>query len=75
VTQEFAAMNDDAIERIELRISYLERANEDLSEVVLRQEREITALKAQLATLASRMAAGSSEQTEYSPEQERPPHY
>jgi SlyX protein len=68
-------MNDDAVERIESRISFLERATEQLSEVVLRQEREIGALRAQLAALVSRLAAGNSEQTEYSPEQERPPHY
>lgn len=68
-------MNDDDVERIESRISFLERATEELSEVVLRQEREIGALKAQLAVLVNRVAAGSSEQTQYSPEQERPPHY
>ena len=68
-------MNEEAVERIESRISYLERANEELSAVVVRQEREIEAMKAQLKALASRVAAGNSEPTQYSLEQERPPHY
>jgi SlyX protein len=70
-------MNDETVERLESRLAFLEQANQDLSDVVFRQDREITALKAQLAALAARIAAGanSSEQTEYTPEQERPPHY
>ena len=68
-------MNDAAVERIESRISFLERGAEQLSETVFRQEQEIRALKAQLATLSARLAAWNTEQTEYSPEQEKPPHY
>ena len=68
-------MNDEAVERIESRISHLERANEELSGVVLRQEREIEALRGQLKALAARLAAGDSEPTQYSLEEERPPHY
>jgi SlyX protein len=70
-------MNDESIERLESRLAFLEQANQDLSDVVFRQEREISALKAQLAALAARFAAANAnaEQTEYSPEQERPPHY
>jgi len=67
--------SDDAIERLESRLAFLEQANQELSDVVFRQDREITALKAQLAALAARFAAANAEQTEYSPEQERPPHY
>jgi SlyX protein len=69
-------MNDEALERLESRLAFLEQANQDLSDVVFRQDREITALKAQLAALAARIAAGNAEeQTVYTPEQERPPHY
>jgi len=68
-------MNDETVERIESRFAFLERANQELSDVVYRQEREITSLKAQLAALAARVNAGNSEETTYSPEQERPPHY
>jgi SlyX protein len=71
-------MNDistDIVERIELRIAYLERANNDLSEVVYRQQREIDALRAELSVLTGKFAAALSEQTQYTAEQERPPHY
>jgi uncharacterized coiled-coil protein SlyX len=65
-------VNDSAAERIESRISFLERGAEQLSETVYRQEQEILTLKAQLAALSARLAA---QVTEYSPEHEKPPHY
>lgn len=63
------------IERIESKIAYLERANNDLSEVVYRQQQELEALRAQLSVLSGRMAAAMTESTVYTAEQERPPHY
>lgn len=68
-------MNTEDIERIDLRIAYLERANNDLSEVVYRQQQEIDTLRAQLAALSGKMDSALSEQTVYTAEQERPPHY
>ena len=68
-------MNDDIVERIELRIAYLERANNDLSEVVYRQQQEIDALRAELAVVSGKLDSSLAEQTVYTPEQERPPHY
>lgn len=65
----------DIIERIDLRIAYLERANNDLSEVVYRQQQEIDALRAELAVLSGKLESALTEQTVYTPEQERPPHY
>lgn len=70
-----AAMNADHLERLETKLAYLERANNDLSEVVYRQQQEIDALRAQLAAFSRRMEASLSEQTVYTAEQERPPHY
>ncbi|WP_129642018.1 SlyX family protein [Peristeroidobacter agariperforans] len=72
---EVAGMNAEFIERIELKIAYLERANNDLSEVVYRQQQEIDALRAELAVLNGKMEAAMTEQTVYTAEQERPPHY
>jgi uncharacterized coiled-coil protein SlyX len=69
------AMSDETIERIELKIAYLERANNDLSEVVYRQQQQIDALQAQLTALTGKMETALSEQTLYTAEQERPPHY
>jgi uncharacterized coiled-coil protein SlyX len=70
-----ANIDPDAVERIELRIAYLERANNDLSEVVYRQQQQIDALRAQLAVVSGKLDGALTEQTEYTPEQERPPHY
>ena len=68
-------MNDDIVERIELRIAYLERANNDLSEVVYRQQQQIDALRAELAVVGGKLEGALTEQTVYTAEQERPPHY
>jgi SlyX protein len=68
-------MNSETLEQIESKIAFLERANTELSEVVYRQQQEIERLRAQLTALAARLDAARSEQTQYSPDQERPPHY
>lgn len=70
-----ANIDNDVVERIELRIAYLERANNDLSEVVYRQQQEIDALRAELAVLSGKLDSALTEQTVYTAEQERPPHY
>ena len=69
------ATDPETLERIELKIAYLERANNDLSEVVYRQQQELDALRAQVSALNGKMEAVQSEQTVYTAEQERPPHY
>jgi SlyX protein len=68
-------IDESVVERIELRIAYLERANNDLSEVVYRQQQEIDALRAQLTIVSGKLEGALTEQTVYTPEQERPPHY
>ena len=64
-----------ALEGIELKIAFLVRANAELSDVVYRQQQEIQVLRTQLAAIASRLDSAQPGQTEYTPEQERPPHY
>jgi uncharacterized coiled-coil protein SlyX len=68
-------MDPEALERVELKIAFLERANSELGDVVYRQQQEIESLRAQLAALLARLDATQAEQTTYTPEQERPPHY
>jgi SlyX protein len=68
-------MDSEALERIELKIAFLERANSELGDVVYRQQQEIETLRAQLTALLRRLDATQAEQTAYTPEQERPPHY
>jgi uncharacterized coiled-coil protein SlyX len=68
-------MNAHALEQIETKIAFLERANAELSDVVFRQHQDIEALRAQVAGLAARLDAAQSEATVRRPEEERPPHY
>lgn len=69
-------MTTEALERIEIKIAFLERANSELSDVVFRQQRDIEALRDKVAVLAARMqAVHESEVTPRTPEDERPPHY
>jgi SlyX protein len=69
-------MNDDALEKIETKLAFLERANSELSDVVFRQQRVIDSLRVQVATLEARMQAShESDVTPRTPEDERPPHY
>ena len=68
-------MTDATTERIEMKLAYLEQANQELSDVVYRQEQEIQKLVLQLATLSGRMDSMRSEPEQYTAEEERPPHY
>ena len=66
---------NEALERVELKVAYLERANNELSDVVYGQQQQIDALRQQLREMVDRLAAARDEPTPYSAEQERPPHY
>jgi uncharacterized coiled-coil protein SlyX len=68
-------MNTHALEQIETKIAFLERANAELSDVVFRQHQEIETLRAQVVGLAARIAAAQSDSGVRTPEEERPPHY
>lgn len=68
-------MTQDDIERIELKLAYLERSSQELSEVVFRQQREIDELKARLAAVVNELEAGKSGRMDYTAAEERPPHY
>ena len=68
-------MTTPTIERIEMKIAFLERANTELSDVVYRQQRELEQLRLQVSSLSSRLDTMKTSATEYSAEDERPPHY
>lgn len=68
-------MQDETVERFELKLAFLERANQELSDVVYRQQQEIDQLRAQLRGLTSRIEALRDTPTQYTAEEERPPHY
>lgn len=67
--------NEAALEQLQTRIAYLERANTELSDQLYRQHRDIEALQRQLRDLGERLAAALAEERVRSPDEERPPHY
>jgi SlyX protein len=68
-------MNESSLERLELKVAYLERANNELSDVVYRQQRELDALRALVQRFDARLVALQQEERSYTQEEERPPHY
>jgi SlyX protein len=68
-------MSAESLERLETKIAFLERANNELSDVVYRQHREIEALRLRLESLAERIGSMRSQDDARTPEDERPPHY
>jgi SlyX protein len=68
-------MNEESIERFELKLAFLERANQELSDVVYRHQQQIDALRLQVQGLMGQLESLREEPTKYSAEQERPPHY
>ncbi|MBI5616736.1 MAG: SlyX family protein [Gammaproteobacteria bacterium] len=68
-------MTNDDLERLELKLAYLERANQELSEVIFRQQREIDDLRARLGAIFNELDAAKSERRGFSAADERPPHY
>jgi len=68
-------MNGEALEQLQTKIAFLERANAELSDAVYRQQREIQALTAAVKELSERLQADQAGAGERAPEDERPPHY
>jgi len=69
-------MNAEALELLETKIAFLEHANAELSDVVSRQQRDIGALRDQIAALAARIQVlHESAAAPPTTEDERPPHY
>ena len=65
----------ERLEQIEFRIAFLEQANTQLGDTVYRQQQEIAGLREQIATLLQRLEAEQSQPTDYSLQDEKPPHY
>lgn len=68
-------MDVKALELIESKLAFLERANTELSDVVIRQQREIETLQAQMAGLREELKARPAAERPLTLEEERPPHY
>ena len=68
-------MNEDALERLEMKLAFLERAAAELSDVVYRQHKELEALKDGMRVLSEKVESRQSVEPVRRPEDERPPHY
>jgi uncharacterized coiled-coil protein SlyX len=66
---------NETLENIEIKIAFLERANNELSDVVYRQQQEIEQLRDRLNRLTTRVDAASIAEAPRTLEDERPPHY
>ena len=67
-------MRED-LEKVELKIAYLERANNELSDVVYRQQQELALLTQRVTELATRLESMKTERGTFVVADERPPHY
>ncbi len=65
----------ERLEQVEIRIAFLEQANAELSDAVYKLRQELEALRTQLAIAMQRREAAQTALTEYTAEQEKPPHY
>ncbi len=68
-------VDQDTVERLELKLAFLERANAELSDVVYRQHKELEALREGFRALAEKLEARQAAEPVRRPEDERPPHY
>lgn len=68
-------MNDDRLTRAEALLADLQRAVEDLSDVVARQEREMAALHRRVGLLLEREAEREAEGGTLPLADQRPPHW
>jgi SlyX protein len=66
---------DERFEQLELKLAYLERANQELSDALHRQQQELDGVRARLERLADQLREVAERPSDYSPEDEKPPHY
>ena len=66
---------DERIERLELKLAFLERANTELSDVVYRQQRDIDEIQQRFEALKDRLEVLANQPATYSAADEKPPHY
>ncbi len=66
---------DKDVERVEIKISYLENEVKDLNEVVISQAKEINALSIQLLKLEQKVADLIEEAGDGERPNRKPPHY
>ena len=68
-------MSREALDELETKVAFLERASLELSEEVYQQRKELQELRARLAALAGRIEAGAGGAADSTTAHEPPPHY
>lgn len=69
-------MNDsERLEHLESQLAYLERGNQELGDVVYRQQQALDALAARVERLAEQLRAAMAQGPDYAAADEKPPHY
>jgi SlyX protein len=66
---------NEAVERLEIKIAFLERANVELSDEVYRQRQLLDALVLRHADLLRRLEESTAAPANPDPLSEKPPHY
>jgi len=66
---------NERLEQLESKLAYLERGNQELGDMVYRQQQALDELTARLERLADLLQAVAERPREYSAEEEKPPHY
>jgi SlyX protein len=63
------------LDQLEIKIAYLEQANAELSDELFKLRQETAAVREQLSVLTGKLEAAQSQPTQYTAEEEKPPHY
>lgn len=66
---------NERLDQLEIKIAYLEQANVELSDELIRQRHDVEALREQLLALTGRLEAAQAQPTGYTTDDEKPPHY
>lgn len=66
---------DQRIDQLEIKVAFLEQANAQLSDELYRQRQQLEALRQQLLALSGRFEAAQAQPSDYTAEDEKPPHY
>jgi SlyX protein len=66
---------DERLEQLEIKLGYLERANQDFGDVVYRQQQALDRLEARVARLIERIQALEETSRSDAPADPPPPHY
>jgi uncharacterized coiled-coil protein SlyX len=66
---------DDRLETLEVKLAHLERALQELNDVIWRQQQQLDAANARHQQLLDRLAAADRGEDAAAPQFEVPPHY